>query len=88
MVWDFYEGTTHRVRIVCNGVSAYSGVGTSRDEALIDLMRSMRLEATFDHPDNPHARWGIVYYGEGSQAKLSMIGWGYAWEIKGIRGKK
>jgi hypothetical protein len=44
LVWGSYEnGRTHRVRLVCNGVSAYSGIGASRLEALADLVRALRL---------------------------------------------
>lgn len=85
LVWDTYEGITHRVRLVCNGVSAYSVIGLSREEALADLMVALRLEATFDHPENPHARWGKAHLARGNMIFLSFVGWGYLWEIKGVR---
>lgn len=85
LVWDTYEGITHRVRLVCNGVSAYSGIGLSREEALSDLMVALRLEATFDHPENPHARWGRICRTDGSRVCLEAIGWGYLWEIREVR---
>jgi hypothetical protein len=44
LVWGSYEnGRTHRVRLVSNGVSVYSGIGASREEALADLVRALRL---------------------------------------------
>lgn len=85
LVWDTYGGITHRVRLVCNGVSAYSGIGLIREEALGDLMVALQIEATFDNPDNPNARWGKAYLARGNGIFLSFVGWGYLWEIKGVR---
>lgn len=85
LVWDSYEGVTRRVRLVSNGVSAYSGIGLSHEGALADLMVALRLEATFDNPDNPNARWGKAYLARGNGIFLSFVGWGYLWEIRGVR---
>jgi hypothetical protein len=84
IVWDLH-GSTHRVRVLSNGVSAYSGWGASRLEALVDLMWALRLEGTFDHPENPHARWGEICYVREARVWLVAIGWGYIWELQGVR---
>lgn len=44
-----------------------------------------QLEFTFDNPENPDARWGRPYRTEGNRVWLEYIGWGYLYEVRGVR---
>jgi hypothetical protein len=48
-------------------------------------LKESGLEATFDSPSHPNARWGAVCRIKDEQVTLAFIGSGHSFEIQSIR---
>ena len=61
------------------------GIGDTRESAVADLIYQLRIQLTFDDPNNQVARWGKPAKAYGKNVWLEGIGWGGVSEIKGWR---
>lgn len=79
------DRTWWEVRAKNHGVDWGVGIGINMCDALANLLSNLGLELTFDNPENPEARWGKPYRGFEDRVALEHIGWGYVYEIRGLR---